>query len=173
MSNVALLQQRVVGFVIEGDQVKGVRLGNGQQLLGDRVIVAAGSWSPSLLPHLSNVMHTSAQFVFHLRIPEAEQHLFAEPQYPAWAADITETGMYGFPLHHLTKWLKFGIHQPGYVIPNSVIPTPTLIAKILENFGPIEEEKLRKFLREYMPFLANHEIAFRRFPSLSLSALES
>ena len=65
------------------------------ELRADAVLVAAGAWTPALLPHLSGVMWTVGQPVVHLTVERAAE--WQAPRFPVWAADISRTGWYGFP----------------------------------------------------------------------------
>ncbi|KAJ3401332.1 alpha subunit of pyruvate dehydrogenase [Chytriomyces hyalinus] len=68
-----------------GKTVVGIKTMDGAVHHADRVIVAAGSWTPSLVPQLR-----------------------------VWFADVSETGFYGFPVSDLTGELKIANHGPGF-----------------------------------------------------------
>lgn len=123
-------------------RVRGVRLAGGATLEADLVLVAAGSWTPALVPWLTDRLRAVAQPVFHLR-PE-DPTTFTAPALPVWAADITTTGWYGFPALEDGR-VKVGHHGPGRPITG---PRPE---------GPPYdlEPDLRAFLRETLPTLAD------------------
>ena len=68
----------------------GVGSGDGRAWFADLVLVAAGAWTPEVLPHLQNVMWTTAQTVFHFQPTQPER--FRAPAFPVWGADIARTG---------------------------------------------------------------------------------
>jgi len=94
----------------EGSRVRGVVLEDDAVVAGDWVVVAAGAWTPFLLPHLEEFMWPMGQPVIHYRPEDAG--LFEARRFPVWCADIARTGRYGFPLGR-DGLLKFGYHGPG------------------------------------------------------------
>lgn len=76
-------------------RVEGVRLQGGEELAADRVVAAAGAWTPRILPELTEVLEAVAQPVLFLAPEDPEP--FHPPAFPPWAADIAGTGWYGFP----------------------------------------------------------------------------
>ena len=76
-------------------QVIGIQTDDNERYYADFVIVAAGAWTPHLLPYLRDVLWTIFQPVFHFEVPDME--LFSAPKFIVWAADISNTGWYGFP----------------------------------------------------------------------------
>lgn len=67
-----------------------------ERIHADRIVLAAGSWTPTLLPELASVLRTVGQPVFHLR-PEDPTPYTAAAGFLPWCADIAHTGWYGFP----------------------------------------------------------------------------
>jgi glycine/D-amino acid oxidase-like deaminating enzyme len=107
----------------------------------DAVLVATGAWTPTLLPHLQEVMWATAQTVFHFQ--PHDPCLYTPPQFPVWGADIGKTGWYGFPAN-ADGLVKVANHGPGRRVNASdprTLPTG-------------EEERYRAFLRETFPSLA-------------------
>ncbi|KAJ3071169.1 Solute carrier 26 [Podochytrium sp. JEL0797] len=96
------------------NQVLGFTTADGTHHLGDRVLMAAGSWTPSLLPQLDGLCTPSAQPVAHIRIPEEMREKYSAERFPIWFADISTTGFYGFPLCPETGEMKIGNHGVGY-----------------------------------------------------------
>ncbi|MEW5986226.1 MAG: FAD-dependent oxidoreductase [Chloroflexota bacterium] len=136
-----LLQQRgrVAGFVAA----------DGTRYLSDSLVVAAGAWTPTLLPHLSEVMWAVGQPVLHFR-PD-DPAAYRPPHFPVWGADIANTGWYGFPAT-AEGIVKVANHGPGRrVDPDE----PRLVATE-------EEERFRAFLRETFPGLAGAPLVGRR-----------
>jgi hypothetical protein len=79
------------------------------------------------LPHLSDLMWAVGQPVFHFRVPDPAR--FRPPFFSVWAADIANTGWYGFPAKS-DGTLKVANHGPGRLIhpdePRQVSPDGTL-----------------------------------------------
>jgi glycine/D-amino acid oxidase-like deaminating enzyme len=104
------LEARVSGLVTSGSRVAGVRLASGEEVRADGVIVAAGAWTPMLLPHLAELMWPVGQPVVHFR--PADPAPFLGERFPVWCADIARTGWYGFPVDAGGR-LKIGHHGAG------------------------------------------------------------
>jgi glycine/D-amino acid oxidase-like deaminating enzyme len=149
-AGVRLTEGTAVAHVIDrGNRVTDVTTTDNRTLHADAVLVAAGAWTPVLLPHLANVMWTTGQPVVHFTVdnPSAWQ----APRFPVWAADIARTGWYGFPaLDEGT--LKIGHHGAGRRVdpdgPRTVLPD--------------EEDLFRQFLRRRLPVLADAPIQASR-----------
>jgi glycine/D-amino acid oxidase-like deaminating enzyme len=130
-------------------RVIGIQTEDDEKHYADFVIVAAGAWTPHLLPHLSDVLWTVFQPVFHFQVTDME--LFTPPKFVLWAADIANTGWYGFTAiqdhrfkiaNHGTGW-RFHPDEPR------IMPAE-------------QEEKFRAFLRGTFPALANAPVLFNR-----------
>ena len=132
-----------------GAGVAGIRATDSTELRADAVLVAAGAWTPAVLPHLRGVMWTTGQAVVHLTVDRAAD--WQAPRFPVWAADISRTGWYGFPAL-ADGTLKIGRHGPGRRVhpdePRTVLPS--------------ELVPFREFLRESLPALAGAPIAATR-----------
>lgn len=126
----------------EGLRCTGIASSDGHCWQADAVLVAAGAWTPTLLPHLQEVMWATAQTVFHFQPQDPLP--FTPPQFPVWGADIGRTGWYGFPAN-AAGLVKVANHGPGRRV-NASDPR-TLPAG--------EEERYRAFLRETFPSLAD------------------
>jgi glycine/D-amino acid oxidase-like deaminating enzyme len=124
-----------------GGRISGVRTRDGAMHSADMVLVAAGAWTPSLLPYLDGVMWTTGQPVVH--VDAGDDARWRAPAFPVWAADIAQTGWYGFPALP-SGALKIGHHGAGArVDPNGPrsIPEDHLV-------------RVRSFLRGHLPALA-------------------
>src|SRR5437762_688766 len=55
--------------------IEGIVLDNGERITGDRVVMAAGAWTPYLLPFTKKFFRASGQPVFHLK--PSQPDLFA------------------------------------------------------------------------------------------------
>jgi len=130
-------------------RVTGVRTTNGEDIRGDVVLIAAGAWTPSLLPELSDVMWTTGQPVVHFDAGTSAR--WRAPLFPVWAADIARTGWYGFPALG-DGTLKIGHHGTGRRVhpdgDRSVLPS--------------EVERFREFLRHDLPELADAPVRTTR-----------
>lgn len=136
-------------LVERGSRVAGAIVRDGSAFHADAVLVAAGAWTPVLLPHLNDVMRATGQPVVHFRI--ADPLSWQPPRFPVWAADIATTGWYGFPALP-DGTLKVGHHGPGRAVdpdgPRDVLPS--------------EEQRFRDFLDEHFPALAGSPISAAR-----------
>lgn len=126
----------------DGECCTGIASSDGIQWKADRTLVAAGAWTPTLLPHLQNVMWATAQTVFHFKPQDPRP--FTPPQFPVWGADIGRTGWYGFPAN-ANGLVKVANHGPGRRV-NACDP------RVMPDG---EEERYRVFLRETFPSLAD------------------
>jgi glycine/D-amino acid oxidase-like deaminating enzyme len=137
---------RVARLDEEGGLVRGVVTAAGERVTADLTLVAAGAWTPVLLPHLREVMWPVAQPVFHLA--PADPSAWRPPRFTVWAADIAATGWYGFPANE-NGIVKIANHGPGRRVDPDA---PRTIAKD-------DEDRLRAFLRESLPGLAGATLA--------------
>lgn len=136
-------------LIEQGSATTGVVSTDGAEFRADRVLVAAGAWTPTLLPHLGEVMWATGQPVLHFQAPAPDR--YRPPRFPVWAADISRTGWYGFPALPDGR-LKIANHGAGRrVHPDA--PRPVL---------PGEEARFREFLAESLPGLADAPIVGRR-----------
>ncbi len=133
------------------DRVTGVMTRAGERFLADRVIVAAGAWTPLLVPELAPCMRATGHPVFHLR-PGAAQGL-EHPGFCVFTADITNTGWYGFPVHPSHRVVKVARHSIGQLLHPERDPRVVTEA---------DERSLREFLGYALPGLADAEIASTR-----------
>src|SRR4051812_10720757 len=62
--------------------VGGVRTTDGRELRADVVLVAAGAWTPALLPKLDEVMWATGQPVVHFRVENPRT--WQAPLFPVW-----------------------------------------------------------------------------------------
>ena len=133
----------------DGTRVTGVKTADGRQWRADVVLVAAGAWTPTLLPHLAHVMWATGQPVLHFKVQDPAK--WRAPTFPVWAADIARTGWYGFPALP-DGTLKIGHHSTGRRVhpdePRTVLPA--------------EEDLFRSFLRESLPALADAAVIAKR-----------
>jgi glycine/D-amino acid oxidase-like deaminating enzyme len=137
-----LLRAGVAQEIVVGDDgVRGVRI-DGAVLEARNVVVAAGAWTPTLLPWLAPVMRAVGQPVLHFAPSDADA--FRPPSFVPWAADIARTGWYGF-CANADGIVKVANHGPGRVVdPRG----PRLVADDVEAM-------FRTFMRAALPSLAD------------------
>jgi sarcosine oxidase len=139
----------VIARMIDEARAAGVAVRTGEGLALDRrgpIVVAAGAWTPAIVPGLEDLMWPVAQPVFHLKPSDPKP--FHADRFPVWAADIARTGWYGFPAGD-DGIVKIANHGPGRrVDPDS--PRTTTAD---------DEDRLRAFLREALPALVDAPIA--------------
>lgn len=134
-----------------GSRVTGIATTDGARLEGDTVVVAAGSWTPHILPELAPVFRSTGQPVFHLR-PD-DPALFEAARFPIFGADISTTGWYGFPLHPTQGVVKVARHGVG----RSMHPESPARVVTQEELAD-----LREFLAGTFPRLAGAPVVFTR-----------
>jgi glycine/D-amino acid oxidase-like deaminating enzyme len=137
-----------VGFerlLEQGGRIVGVQTVDGGELRADAVLVAAGAWTPTLLPELGDVMWATGQPVVHFRVEDPAA--WQAPRFPVWAADIGRSGWYGFPALD-DGTLKMANHGHGRRVhpddPRTVLPA--------------EEAWFRAFVGQHLPALARAPI---------------
>jgi glycine/D-amino acid oxidase-like deaminating enzyme len=129
--------------------VKGVVLENKERICGDAVVIAAGAWTPYLLPCTGKFFRSTGHPVFHLQPEDPE--LFSAGRFPFFGADISTTGYYGFPLNQ--GIVKIANHGPGREM------SPDSPERVVT---PEDEQRLREFLKSAIPSLANAPIVHTR-----------
>jgi len=96
--------------------VGGIRTADGLEHRADRVLMACGPWTPSLVPELDGLITVVGHPLAYVKVPEEIAHKFHSDVFPGWAADISRTGWYGFPADPSTgNMLKLGVHGNGFV----------------------------------------------------------
>ena len=137
-------------LLLHGSRVRGVRTQEGQTFLAEHTVVAAGAWTPWLLPELQQVMQATGHPIFHLR--PSDSALFTPPNFVVFTADTARTGWYGFPL------LRGGIVKVG----NHGVGLP--LHPEHDERAVYEEDcaQLRGFLASTFPALLEAEIVYTR-----------
>ena len=139
-------RDRVAGVVLEDGQGKARSAGH---VASDAVVIAAGAWTPEMLPQTRKFLRATGHPVFHLK-PE-KPDLFLPERFPFFGADISTTGYYGFPLNQGV--VKIANHGPGREM-SPDCPERTVT--------PEEENALRQFLRSTIPALVDAPIVHTR-----------
>jgi len=131
------------------DLVRGIILDDRQRIDGDAIVIAAGAWTPYLLPSTKNFFRATGHPVFHLKPSRPE--LFSAERFPFFGADISTTGYYGFPLNQGV--VKIANHGGG----REMSPDSTERVVTAD-----EENDLRAFLRSTIPSLADDPVVYTR-----------
>ena len=132
----------VAELLREGNRVIGAIATNGTELRADWVVVAAGVWTPMLLPDLADRMWPVGQPIFYFKPEDPDR--YRPPSFPPWSADTPRSGWYGFPANH-EGVLKMANHGPGRRV------HPDVDRVIL----PEQEAHCRAFLAQSLPSLAS------------------
>jgi glycine/D-amino acid oxidase-like deaminating enzyme len=141
---------RFVTLSEKGRKGIGITLEDGQQIAGDIVVMAVGSWTPYVLPFTKKFFRATGHPVFHLK--PSEPTLFSPERFPFFGADITATGYYGFPLNG-DGVVKIANHGPGREMsPDSPERSVT----------PEDKKNVRDFLSWAVPALADAPIVYTR-----------
>jgi glycine/D-amino acid oxidase-like deaminating enzyme len=130
---------RVVGFAAR----------DGSEVRCNHLIVSAGTWTPALLPQLADVMWSVGQPVLHFKPDDTQA--WQPPRFVPWAADIAQTGWYGFAAL-ADGVVQIANHGPG----RRMHPDDERVVTA------DHEAMFRGFLRESLPGLAEAPIVGRR-----------
>ena len=136
-------------LLMNDSRVDGIRTESASELRADAVIVAAGAWTPTLLPWMSDAVKCVGQPVYYFQPDNPERYL--PDRFPPWAADISNTGWYGFPVQPDGP-LKIANHGTG--IPADPRHDTTVPAEL--------DSTLADFLENTFPDLASAPIKSRR-----------
>ncbi len=140
---------RMTALIERAGGVRGVRTDQGQDLEADAVVLATGAWAGTLHPPVSGAIRASGHPVFHLR--PADPVLFRAERFPTFTADVARTGYYGFPVNPQGV-VKIGSHALGRPIDPDA---PRHLAAGAET-------RLRSFLRDTFPALADAPVVYTR-----------
>ena len=125
-----------------GEKVIGVVASDGVELCADWVVIAAGVWTPVLLPELADRMWPVGQPIFYFKPQHPEN--YRAPSFPPWGADIPRSGWYGFPANG-EGIVKMANHGPGRRVHADAERVTT----------PNEEAHCRESLTGSLPALAS------------------
>ncbi len=137
----------VSSLLRSGGRVRGVVTEAGEQIESDRVVVAAGVWTPDLLPELDGFLQLSGQPVLYFK--PADPQPFQASSFPPWGADLATSGWYGFPANP-DGIVKIGRHGPGHAASPDA-------ARVLPDRE--DEARCRQFLSHSLPALADAPLA--------------
>jgi len=137
------------GLITNDHSVTGVVGSDGQRYSADLVVLATGTWSPLLSQRLADVIRHVAQPIFYFRPKNVD--LYRAKSFPVWAADLSKTGWYGFPVTR-EGIVKVSNHGPG----RNVHPDDD------RQTAANDETRCRTFLAESLPHLAEAPLAGSR-----------
>ena len=140
---ISIREDAVSSLGRDNGQVRGVVTEAGEEIRADRVVVAAGVWTPTLLPELDGFLRLSGQPILYFRPSDPEQ--FEAARFPPWGADLALSGWYGFPANR-EGIVKIGHHGPGYRVSPDAPRVPP---------GDRDEANCREFLSHSLPGLAD------------------
>ncbi|KAJ3372408.1 hypothetical protein GGF31_001849 [Allomyces arbusculus] len=100
--------------VIPGNQPTAVTA-DGVRHTADTVVVAAGAWTPSLVPAWAKYLRAQMMPVLHFHVPVSQRAAFTSDKFPVWAVALdSDTLVYGFPITG-DGILKVAIDYAGYI----------------------------------------------------------
>lgn len=139
------------GLDVERGAAAGVVVGGGEVVRADAVVVAAGAWTPELVPDTGHALSSIRQPVLHFSTDSPG--LWQPPRFPVWTADIATLGWYGFPATPDGR-VKIGHHGAGVT---EAVEEPTSEPRD-RRAAPVvpgaHVARCRAFLREALPPLA-------------------
>lgn len=138
-------------FEPKHDKIESVKTKEGNKFFAGEIIVCAGNFTHYLIPGLQPYFKVTGHPVFHIKPSEPE--LFKYPNATVFAADISNTGWYGFPFHPREGVVKIANHGIGLDLHPE--DDERLVSKK-------DEENLRSFLKKHIPALAKDPIVYTR-----------
>lgn len=106
--------QTAQSLIIENGRLQGVRTKEGQTYSCGHAIIAAGAFTPVLLPELRPFMKATGHPVFWLQVDDPAN--FSPPKFGVFTADISNSGWYGFPYFAEHGVVKVAKHSNGLVL---------------------------------------------------------
>lgn len=138
-------------LIPEKGKITAVKTKEGETFKAGHIIVCAGAHTSYLLPELRPFMRVTGHPVFHIKPSQPE--LFEFPNISVFAADTSNTGWYGFPLHPKEGVVKIANHGVGLTL------HPEKDERIVTEADIFD---LRKFLGGTFPILADDPIVYTR-----------
>lgn len=170
------------------NKVVGIRTKNGKVHLADKVVLATGAWTSSILAFGTREQPTSSgltatgQIVVQFK-PAKDDPAFTTPKssqqeaMPVWLADSSRTGFYGFPMHPENGLLKVALHGLGYLNPSfagdkKVKPATTAVQPVSvprtqlthpTDTIPVKAlHQFRSFLADFFPATSAMDVHYAR-----------
>ncbi|KAK8217341.1 hypothetical protein M8818_001594 [Zalaria obscura] len=159
-------------FLKDGTAVTGIKTVDGASHQARLVLVAAGGWTPSLVPQADRLLETTAGSVATVHLPKDREDLWAKydpATFPVWSWNMlsyksgtTIGGLYGFPRTN-DGIIKFGFRGTKWT--NYAFKTTEsgrMISYPRTDLNEVPETALnvvRAFCKENMPDLLELEMA--------------
>lgn len=140
---------------LEGERV--VVATTGVEYSCDKLVITAGAWSSRMAPALNIRLRVTRQLLAWVSPPRSED--FSLTNFPCWFVEDPDLGtFYGFPLLKDGRFsgpigLKLAHHFPGIPCDADGIDGP---------MPADEEEKLKAFLRKYIPSAGDNIVATKK-----------
>ncbi|KAK1142622.1 hypothetical protein N8T08_007426 [Aspergillus melleus] len=164
-------------FIRKGSRIIGVKTGDdGTPIPADLVIIAAGGWTPSIVPEVAELLQTTAGSVVKVQLPPQDQRpdlwkKYSSSEFPCWSWRLTGStmqgtevgGIYGFPRtrdglikigFRGTKWTNLAYsNAEGRLVSYPETSSAGLPSKAMDN--------IREFCKENMPDLVGLPLSTR------------
>lgn len=138
-------------FIVNKGQLQAVQTREGNTYHCGHALVAAGANTPYLLPELKPYMKATGHPVFWLK-PD-DPTLFMPPNFSVFAADISNSGWYGFPITSRYGVVKIAKHTNG---------TEVHPYNDDRRITDAEVEDMCNFVKLSFPSLSNAPLVFTR-----------
>ena len=145
-------EQAANEILISNQKAIGIKTKEGKTFNAGHLIVCAGNLSPILVPGLKPYIKITGHPVFHIQ--PSQPALFKAEKFPVLAADISNTGWYGFPLHPKANVVKMANHGKGIELTDPEHDERVVYESDINH--------LRSFLNQSIPSLANDKIVYTR-----------
>jgi sarcosine oxidase/L-pipecolate oxidase len=143
--------QTAESLAMADGRVTGIHTRENQTFNAGHVIIAAGAWTPLLVPELSPVMPVSGHSIFHIKT--ADTTLFSPPHFAVFAADIGQSKWHGLPVHPQEGVIKVAHYSLGQR--HHPIHDPRTV-------NDADIRNLRAFLDSALPSLKEATITYTR-----------
>jgi len=141
----------ITGLVSSRGKVTHLTTSKGHQISVGNCIVAAGAATSNIVPEMNDYLVSTGHPVYHLK-PD-NTHDFVPENFPVFAADISNSGWYGFPHHPKGGVVKIANHGIGMKI-NPQTDSRALQQEDIDSF--------RSFANASIPILAKSPIVYTR-----------
>lgn len=143
--------QTAESLLMTNGRVTGIHTQEDNTFNAEHVIIAAGAWTPLLVPELSPMLTVSGHPIFHLKT--ADTTLFTPPHFTTFNADIGSNHWRGFPVHPQEGILKITQYT------NNQRLHPTHDPRTVND---VDIRNLRTFLDSALPGLKEATITYTR-----------
>ncbi|CAO3637440.1 unnamed protein product [Cunninghamella blakesleeana] len=157
----AFLSLKYLNNDISTNVVEGIITKDGKVHLADKVVIAAGAWTPSIVD-CGNLLTATGQTVVHFQ-PTGQLLDGFQKDCPVWCGDLSCTGFYGFPANAEGK-MKIGIHNSGCIWPseNNISVPRTQVSHKGDTIPLVGLREMRKFLGAFIPETSSMDISYSR-----------